>query len=355
MAKGERHKAQGEESEERTSRPSPFAVRLSFEVEDTGSGMTPNELSDLFEPFAQTKSGREAYEGTGLGLSVSRKFVQLMGGDITVQSEVGRGTTVAFAIQVVKVDAPERQRRQVIPHAMVVVEPEQPRYRILVADDQKDMRYLLVKILDPFGFELKEAEHGQEAIAIWGKWQPHLIWMDLRMPVMDGYEATKSIRNEELRMKNDNLFNTPNTKHQTSNTVIIAITASAFEEERAEALAIGCDDFLRKPFKEADIFDLLHKHLGVHFLYAEDEELTLQDERLIAKDVLTPAALAALPPELVNNLRYATRTTDITKLLAVIETIRPYNAPLADALAILADHFEYLKISALIQDLNHRE
>jgi PAS domain S-box-containing protein len=342
------------EQESSSSIPHSSFLILHFEIEDTGVGMTPDEITHLFAPFVQTKSGREAYEGTGLGLSVSRKFVQLMGGDITVQSEVGRGTTVAFAIQVVKVDAPERQRRQVIPHAMVV-EPEQPRYRILVADDQKDMRYLLVKILDPFGFELKEAEHGQEAIAIWEKWQPHLIWMDLRMPVMDGYEATKSIRNEELRMKNDDLFNTPNTKHQTPNTVIIAITASAFEEERAEALAIGCDDFLRKPFKEADIFDLLHKHLGVHFLYAEDEELTLQDEQLIAKDVLTPAAFAALPPELVNDLRYATHTTDITKLLAVIETIRPYNASLADALAILADHFEYLKISALIQDLNHRE
>ena len=216
--------------------PLPPSPHLFFEVEDTGAGIASEELDNLFEAFVQTKTGREAQEGTGLGLPISCKFVQLMGGEMTVESEVGRGTTFKFDINVDVVEAKDIETKQPTRH-IIALEPNQPRYRILIVDDREDNRQLLIKLLNPFGFELREASNGQEAVAIWDNWEPHLIWMDMRMPVMDGYEATKQIKST--------------TKGQA--TAVIALTASTLEEERVVVRSAGCDDFLRKPFRETDI------------------------------------------------------------------------------------------------------
>ncbi|MGL5062311.1 MAG: PAS domain S-box protein, partial [Microcoleus sp.] len=182
---------------------------LHFEVADTGAGIAEEELDRLFEAFVQTKTGKDAQEGTGLGLIISREFVQLMGGDIAVSSEVGTGTVFEFDIQVHLVEAADietkKTKRQVI-----ALEPNQPRYRLLIVDDKPLNRQLLVKLLNPLGFELREANNGKEAVEIFMDWEPHLIWMDMRMPVMDGYEATKQIKTT--------------TKGQA--TAIVALTAS---------------------------------------------------------------------------------------------------------------------------------
>ncbi|WRH68519.1 MAG: ATP-binding protein [Planktothrix sp. GU0601_MAG3] len=223
---------------------------LQFTIKDTGKGISQEELSKLFEAFSQTESGREAQEGTGLGLAISRQFVQLMGGDITVESELGKGTTFEFSINVKsgkEIDNNSNISRQKI----LELAPEQPTYQILVVDDKAINCQLLIKLLSPLGFEVKEASNGQEAIAIWEEWQPHLIFMDMRMPVMDGYEATKYIKST--------------TKGNA--TAIIALTASVLEEEKAITLSAGCDDFMRKPFKESTIFAVLTKYLGVKYIY----------------------------------------------------------------------------------------
>ena len=222
---------------------------IHFEVEDTGAGIAPEELDKLFEPFVQTQSGMEAQEGTGLGLPISQNFVQLMGGELTVSSKVGHGTAFKFEIPVRIIDAQEVQNQE--PQSRdIALEPNQPRYRVLVVDDKATNRRLLVKLLEPLGFEIEEASNGQEAVAIWERWEPHLIWMDMRMPVMDGYEATKQIKSQ--------------LKGQA--TVIIAITASILEEERAVVLSVGCDDFVRKPLRESVIFEKIAEHLGVRYL-----------------------------------------------------------------------------------------
>jgi CheY-like chemotaxis protein len=234
-------------------------ANLSFEVEDTGAGIAPEEIDGIFEAFVQSQTGKQAQEGTGLGLPISRKFVQMMGGEMTVSSIVGRGTTFKFNITVGVVDATDiegkKPTRRVIALATqrCANEPNQPRYRILIVDDRYDNRQLLIKLLNPLGFELREASNGQDAIALWETFEPHLIWMDMRMPVMDGYEATKQIK--------------ATTKGQA--TAIIALTASILEEERAVVLSAGCDDFLRKPFRESDIFEAMHKHIGVRYIYDE--------------------------------------------------------------------------------------
>jgi signal transduction histidine kinase/CheY-like chemotaxis protein len=301
---------------------------LQFEIEDTGPGIAPNELDKLFEAFVQTRTGKQASEGTGLGLAISRQFVQLMGGDMTVSSEVGRGTTFKFSLQYQLAEATDIQKPKSA-KPVVALEPNQPRYRILIVDDKWTNRQLLIKLLNPLGFELREAENGQQAVEIWESWQPHLIWMDMRMPVMDGYQATQLIK--------------AHLKGQA--TAIIALTASVLEEERAVVLDAGCDDFLRKPFKEADIFELMHKHIGVWYIYGDATE-PVYDEAA-AQEVLTPEALAALPDELLTQLHQVALDLDIELTQAVISQVQ--NEPLANALLQLAKQFQYSRLLELIE------
>ncbi len=305
--------------------------KLEFEIEDTGPGIAPEESDMLFEAFVQTETGRKAREGTGLGLPISKKFVQLMGGDITVRSEPGRGTTFTFDIQADIADAAEITAIQPTRRA-VALEPGQPRHRILIADDNPDNRKLLVMLLNPFGFILREAVNGREAVEIWNQWKPHLIWMDIRMPVMSGYEAVRKIRDEELKIKNEK----PETRH----TAIIAVSASAYEEERAVAISEGCDDFLRKPYRETNIFELMSRHSDIRFVY-EEEKTENETQRAERKKALTPEALATLPDDVIAKFRRAVLIADLDAAMRLCEQIRSENEPLADALAELVSNFRF--------------
>jgi len=309
-------------------RVSSEAGALRFEIEDTGPGIAPDELENIFEAFVQTAAGKQAEEGTGLGLPISRKFVQLMGGDMTISSGVGKGTTFKFEIAIRVVKSSDIQSQQTS-RQVIALAPGQSRYRILIVDDKPSNRQLLLKLLGPLGFEVRDCCNGVEAIEIWEYWQPHLIWMDMRMPVMDGYEATQRIK--------------ATLKGQA--TTILALTASAFEEERAAVLSAGCDDFMRKPFKEADIFEMMHKHIGVRYIY---EEPTAPQAANGSQETLTPATLATLPPELVSQLAKVTLRSDMVMIDSVIEEIRTHNAAIADALSELANDFKYEEILALI-------
>ncbi|NER51798.1 MAG: response regulator, partial [Symploca sp. SIO1A3] len=311
-------------------------LAISFKVEDTGSGIAEEELKQLFQAFSQTQTGKNAQEGTGLGLAISRNFVRLMGGEITVKSQVGVGSSFTFEIQASLGDAtmipPQKPRSNILALA-----PNQPCYRILIVDDKATNRQLLVKLLSPFKFGLQEASNGQEAIAIWQEWEPHLIFMDMRMPVMDGYEVTKQIKSTTRGKA----------------TAVIAVTASVLEEQKAILLSVGCDDFIHKPFQEKDIFETMNRHLGVHYLYADDSNKIYQRKKITSPEqmlaVLTPANLAVLPRDLLYNLEAAAIRSKMTQVNSLIEEIRILNASLADALAILAHSFKYNLIATLIQ------
>jgi signal transduction histidine kinase/DNA-binding NarL/FixJ family response regulator/HAMP domain-containing protein len=305
---------------------------LVFEVEDTGPGISAEDLKKVFDPFVQTESGQISQEGTGLGLPISREFVHLMGGELTAKSEQGQGSLFRFDVQIEQAEASEVQLEQ---HARRVVglEPDQPVYRLLVVEDRDANRELLVKLLAPLGFEVHTAVNGKEAVEISERWEPHLIWMDLRMPVMDGYEATRRIRST--------------TKGQA--TVIIALTASAFEEDRALVLSAGCDDFLRKPFREREIFDALVRHLGVRFVYDEAGAQPTSDQAAGAEDLLSPAALAVLPPDWTAEFHQAAIQADADRALELIEQIREGREPLADALANLVNNFRFDTLMDLTQ------
>ncbi|MEG4421475.1 ATP-binding protein [Microcoleus sp. LAD1_D5] len=301
--------------------------QLHFEIEDTGSGIAADELDKLFQAFVQTKTGTKSQQGTGLGLAISQQFINLMGGVITVRSEVGRGTTFAFDIPVSVVDTPATQPVQPL-RRVIALERNQPRYRILIVDDRSDNRQLLIKVLAVFDFELKEASNGIEAMEVWSSFEPHLIFMDMWMPVMDGHEATKRIK--------------ATVKGQA--TAIIAVSAGNAEEAPTLTVSDDCDDFIHKPFRDTEIFATLHKHLGVRYIYGEPESVPESTQI----EAPTPETLAALPADWLAALEKATIECDLELILIHIEQIRDRNDALASALAALANEFQFNQILALI-------
>jgi len=302
---------------------------LHFRIRDTGVGIAAAELSKLFDAFTQAQAGKESQEGTGLGLAISRKFVQLMGGDISVESELGKGTTFQFYIQAklgkttVSENTEQHQR-------VLALTPGQPIYKILTADDKLINRQLLIKLLEPLGFEMKEASNGQEAIAIWDEWEPHLIWMDMRMPVMDGYEATKYIKST--------------TKGNA--TAVIALTASVLEEEKAIVLSAGCDDFLRKPFTEHSIFEALTKHLGVQYILAATTS-SISDQT--PESVLTWQHLTCMPQEWIAKLYEAALEANTNLVMGLLEEIPDRENYLIQSLAKLVRKFQFEQLVDLAE------
>jgi len=308
-------------------------VQLYFEVTDTGPGIAQEEIHLLFEAFGQTSSGQNSQQGTGLGLPISRKFVQLMGGDISVSSIVGQGSKFGFHIQVETVETAE-----IIPllPALKVrsLAPNQPDYRILVVDDRPESRLLLTLLLSSIGFQVREAENGKEAIDLWSSWEPHLICMDMRMPVMDGYTATKEIK----------------THLKGEATTIIALTASAFEEERKTILSAGCNDFIRKPFQESFLLEKIAKHLGVVYIYDQEDtnNSELESSKNIAGEDLKQYLLQ-MSTDWVEQLNYAACECNDDVILELIAQIPAENGNLANVLKDLANNFEFQKIMELTQ------
>jgi PAS domain S-box-containing protein len=300
-------------------------IRLLVEVEDTGMGIAEEELEKVFQSFEQTESGRSSKSGTGLGLAISREYARLMEGDITVSSRVGEGS--AFRLEstiregsVASLGADAGTCRVASLEAGVVSP------RVLVAEDHDENRALLVALLRGVGFDVREAANGREAVDLFEDWQPHFIWMDIRMPVMDGLEATRRIKAAGRR------------------TVIAALTAHALEEERDMILKAGCDAFVRKPYREHEIFDVMAGHLGVKYLYEEGMRLA---ER---RPEVTAAHLAAtLPPDLRDQLCQAALRLNRTLVLEEVAKIKALDASVGAALESFAERLDFEGMLALLE------
>jgi two-component system sensor histidine kinase/response regulator len=325
------------------------SFKLQFEIEDTGIGIAPDEIDMIFEALERTQQSQRFTEGTGLGLAISRKFVQLMGGEIHVKSDVGKGSVFTFDIQAEAADITEIKAEQP-PRQIIGLESNQPAYRILVVEDHRESRILLTQLLRSVGFEVREATNGREALAQYASWQPHLIFMDMGMPIMDGYEATRQIQKEEEQKSQEQ---TKNTKHQTR-TPIIALTASSFEEDRVQVLAAGCDSFVRKPFKDSEIFAIMAKHLAIRYVYEESEEQQTKDHRQFGKEELKPETLSALPSDILDILEQATIQLNRKRIINAIETIRPHNKPFADNLLEFVDDFQYDEILNCLRTIREK-
>ncbi len=258
-ARGEGQGARGqgqEEGEVSAHRPSPIAHRPSsirFQVEDSGVGIAKDQLEDIFSPFKQVGEHTRTIEGTGLGLAISRRLVRLMGGELHVESASGQGSVFWFDIELPEsAELPEIRKSEDYQH-IIGVKGKQP--KILVVDDRGENRIVLVDLLSPMGFEVMEAVHGREGIEKASEFQPDLIFMDLVMPVMDGFEATRRIRN------------TPELNH----IKVIVLSASSSLSPREIIVKSGCDDFIPKPVQVPIIFRVLKAHLKLEWEYREPE------------------------------------------------------------------------------------
>jgi PAS domain S-box-containing protein len=304
-------------------------IQLRFEVEDTGPGISEEDCKKIFKPFVQLRGQGVVETGTGLGLAISRQYVELMGGNIDVISEKGKGSIFFFEIPVKELPF----GKDVIPseHGRAIrLEKGQPRYRILVAEDQLENRILLHKILEPFGFDIRDASDGKEALEIFEQWHPDLIWMDIRMPVMDGLEATHQIRSREAG----------------AHTKIIALTAQALEEDRMKIIQAGCDDFIRKPYRDTEIFNVLVRYLGLRFVY--EEMLTVSPEE--SEIILSPELLAALPHELAEKLHNAVIELDPERVNDLINQIMYNNPSVGRAFRNLANRFDYAHLLQILDE-----
>jgi two-component system sensor histidine kinase/response regulator len=316
----------------------PPAGHLRCTVEDTGMGIAPEDRDRIFEPFVQLNPGRHATDGAGLGLALCRRFAHLLGGEISVTSQVGKGSTFTFdiAVEVAEdIDAdPHGVARQVRGLA-----PGQPAYRVLVVDDNRDNRAVLRQLLEQVDFTVLEAASGPEAIEVQARRQAQVILMDLRMPGIDGAEAAKRIRNAESGMRNG--------EGKEVHTPLIAMSASVLGIESLSGELAVFDDWMRKPISATELFDKLGKHLGVQYVYQASGVSDGQEKSLQVATALTPAALAILPTEWLEQFSRTLRTGRSAQLLTLLDQMPPENADLARALAELVRIHEFDQLLAL--------
>ena len=315
-----------------SSKDNSGKLTLQFEVSDTGVGIAPEEINKIFRPFVQSQAGIDAAEGTGLGLTISQRYIELLGGNLTVSSQVNVGTNFKFQIPVTPIE-PTKNESKLPLNRVIALAPNQRRCRILVVDDKQSNRELLVQMLSQVGFEVQTAENGREAIEIWENFEPHLIFMDMLMPVMNGYEATKEIK-ATLKGKA---------------TVIIAITASVFDEQKPDILSAGCDDIIHKPFIERVIFNKIVQYLKVDFLY----EQSGMDESTAGDSTLILSAMQNLPDSWLNQLEASALALEDKEIYQAIAQIENQETELAKLLISYTDNFEYDKILEAIAKIKN--
>ncbi len=294
-------------------------VRLNFCVEDSGPGISQGDLERIFHPFEQSQAGFD-YGGSGLGLTIAREFVQLMGGDLAVSSSLGQGSRFDFHVLVRKSDHSEKERisggRQIL-RLRAGTEP----LSVLVADDSADNRLYIRELLVGIGISVFEAENGMEALDAVEQLSFHAVLLDIRMPVMDGYEVIARIRASD----------------RGKNLPIIAVTASAFREEEEKAVRTGANAYLRKPFRPVELYDILGQQLGLTYEYAAESRLADS-----AQSDNRPAV--PIPEDLREKIAATVEEGDIVRLKELIALVGGYDRTAEINLQSLADQFDYHSI-----------
>ncbi len=314
-------------------------LNLRFEVEDSGIGIAQEKLDTIFDPFVQAGQSKEMTSGTGLGLAISRKFIILLGGEISARSQEGHGSSFRFTLPVkpasgVGVESGSTGKR------IIGLAADQPEYRILIVEDRPENRMLLRKLMQIVGFEVLEAKDGKEGVEIFTSEEPDFVWMDMQMPVMDGYEASRIIKQSSAGRK----------------TPVIALTASALEEQRELILAAGCDDVISKPFKEDELFSILHQYLGVTYIYEDIEEpaIHIEKENKVTKYMKGDERLS-LPTGIVIELSVAALELDGDKCLNIIDRIRAIDEDVADVFCRLVENYQFEELHTLVDEANKKQ
>lgn len=303
---------------------------LEVEIEDSGYGISQIDLPRLFRKFEQADLGKRTSGGTGLGLAISREYVRLMGGELSVDSELGRGSVFRFRVRLSHAN-PAAIPEVTVARSVKCLRPGQQPFKILIADDIEDNREVLSVLLAQVGFEVRAVNDGDAAIRVFEVWRPQLVLMDMRMPVMDGYEATRRIR-----------------ALAGSDVVIFAVTASARMEDLADARAVGVDDFVGKPFREAHLLATIGRYLGAEYEYWDAPADAAHAAARIDPAADVPRALLALPQGLRSELRAAAILADVDRMLAILLTVAEHDPALAAALGAITEQYDYARVIALL-------
>ncbi|HBC74519.1 MAG TPA: hypothetical protein DC017_06635 [Candidatus Wallbacteria bacterium] len=293
-------------------------IILTAEVEDTGRGMTADEIGMLFRAFSQTDTGIEA-GGTGLGLAISKQFAKFLGGDISVKSEKGVGSSFYLTVNI-RESEKSKVKKMAEKRRITGFLPGQKIFRVLITDDEPYNRLFLCELLRAVGFEAEEAKNGAEAVSKFEEWSPDLILMDVRMPVMNGFEAVKLIRETKAG----------EAIH------IIMITANTFEDDINKIIETRAEGYIRKPFKENEVFENIGKCLGVKYRY-EDGIVSEKREKL----KLCEEDIRVLSDKLVGQMKEATINAQLDLLLELIEQSAASSTQLAERLKEMANEFKY--------------
>jgi two-component system, sensor histidine kinase and response regulator len=324
---------------------------LTFEVEDTGYGIAANQIDTLFDPFIQSDSGKKFQEGTGLGLTISKRFVELLGGKISVTSTLGVGSIFRFSIFI------QLGKQLIEPQKLplqLLLKPNQTPPRILIVEDQAESRLMLRDLIAAVGFEVRVAIDGAEAVEIWQAWQPHLIWMDMRMPIMNGYEATSQIRSLEQQQ------NIP----LNQSVKIIGLTVSVLDSDRQALLEAGCDDFANKPFRGDLLFSCMAQHLNLEYIYGEPSDRSENGDSFLNSLVLSPgetefepqalrtkAELQRMPLTWQESLYLAARAADEDAIRALMLDIPEISQFLLEYMTDLIENFQLDRLIQILQSL----
>lgn len=306
---------------------------LVFSVSDTGPGIEPEELQSLFVMFQQSETGRRSKEGTGLGLALCKRFVELMGGEINARSIVGKGSTFSFNIRV-----------EVL--ADIVNETEAPTGRItgladgqqqnlfLVVDDNAENRLVMIQLLESVGFKTCEAADGKEAVEQWRAMKPDLVWMDLRMPVMNGFDACLQIKAEAAERKQSGK--------------VAILTASSLDFDRQSDIMSACDAFLLKPFKEGEVFAVIERLLGVTFARESDSPITTPP---IASNLTLDTAydrFRKVPEALITRFGEAAESADFDLAKECVKSVAEFDEVLASFLDEVIEQYRFDQLEELV-------
>ncbi len=316
----------------RTVAKTAESLSLLFEVEDTGIGIAPEEVGTIFDAFTQAQAGRVALEGTGLGLAISRRFARLMGGDLSARSILGQGSTFSLWLPF-GLPASRGLPMRLGDRPVVGLAPGQPAYRILVVDDQLADRQLVMDLLTYAGLDVREATHGEAALSLWQSWQPHLIWMDLRMPGLDGYEVTRRIRQQSVG---------PRPK-------IIALTAQVYGVDHLQAMAAGCDDVVVKPFEESTLFQKMAEHLGLTYIYSQPVGTKSEGHWEASHFTPKPLPLNGLPQDWRTSVYAAALRCDAEAVTMLLDQMAPQHQEVVVYLKALLYNYQFDHLIQLMQ------
>ncbi|BAY33211.1 two-component hybrid sensor and regulator [Nostoc carneum NIES-2107] len=313
--------------------PENILSKIRFQIEDTGVGMTSEQLEKIFLPFEQVGDKNKQVEGTGLGLAISCKLAELMGSQINVTSTLSVGSKFWFDVNLEVIET--AINTTVSPKRKIVgIQDKQP--KILIVDDQIENRAVIINLLQTIGFICWEATNGKEGLETAIEIQPDLIVTDLKMPIMDGFEMMHNLRN----------------LHQFKNVPIIVSSASVFENDQIKSLAVGGDEFLAKPFEIDELFKILEKYLQLTWIYQEDSNSTLDFETQTESVIIAPPATEL---DKLFDLAMRGNIHSIQILLNEIEAADQKFAPFCHQIRQLADNFQTKPIRAIIksyQDIN---